>query len=214
MTRNSQACIKKLKKSIVGGFDPESVYTAMLELSSQYESEIQHLKDQRNQLTAAFQHSSDELKKANTEIQRLNFRLKEEGQNRLRYELKFNELTQVVETVREGRDGILENSQKKAEKMIDEANNQLKDIKAECQKEERRKDFLTAQILKTERDYQKTVDTMKKALNEMLSNLDSLRKNVSYHSIANPESSSPNLPESEDGFFMRILSGGTDSHER
>lgn len=208
----------KIKKSLVGGFDPEAVYAAMQELSSLYEKEISRLKEEKGRLAAEYKKSADELEQANKEIVLSKFRLQEGQKDQVQYELKFNALTQAIEAVNAGRDGVLEEARKTAEGMIAEANGKLESIRQECRVQKQQKDLLMSEIAETRQQFGLSVKNLRSALAKMLSEIDSLQKDGAEQASCEPradgKAAAGRIPEVEADRLVQLLAGSVRSHDR
>lgn len=206
----------KIKKSVVGGFDPEAVYAAMQELSSLYEKEIRRLKEEKEGLSAEYRKTSGELKQANEEVQQLRFRLQEGQKNQVQYELRFNALTQAVEAVNAGRDRVIEESRKKAEEMIAEANGKLESIREECRLQKQQKDLLLSEIAEAKRQFGLSVKSLRSTLAKMILAIDSLQKDGAARTPDGARADGKPRTEEKDGAgpLVQMLAGSFRSHDR
>lgn len=206
----------KIKKSLVGGFDPEAVYAAMQELSSMYEKEIRQLKEEQERLAAEYKKTADELEQTNKETTLLKFKLQEEQKNQTQYELKFNALTQAIEAVNASRDKVIEESRKTAEGMIAEANGKLESIRQECCLQKQQKDLLLSKIAETRQQFSLSVKGLRSTLTRMLSEIDSLQKDSIEQAPGEARADGKFRAGEEDeaGRLVQMLAGSVRSHDR
>ena len=210
----------KIKKSLVGGFDPEAVYAAMQEFSSLYEEQIRQMKEEKERLAAECRKVSGELEEANREIQALKFRLKEGQKNQVQYELKFNALTQAIEAVNAGRDGVLEESRRMAGAMVAEADRKLESARRECRLQEEQKKLLLSEIAEARQRFGLSVKGLRSTLTRMLSEIDSLQDggmepaSGGACAAGKPGGGAPAGAEDEAGRLVWMLAGSVGSHDR
>ena len=206
----------KIKKSLVGGFDPEAVYAAMQEMSSLYEKEIGRLKEEKERLAAEYRKASGELEQANEEVRLLKFKLQEGQKNQLQYELRFNALTQAIEAVNAGRDGVFEEARRTAGEMIAEANAKLESIRQEYRLQKQQKDLLLSKIGEMRRQFGLSVKDLRSTLTRMLAEIDSLQKDPAEQTPgeAGADGGFRAGEEDETGRVMKMLAGSVKSHDR
>lgn len=165
----------KIKKSTVGGFDKESVYTALRELSSIYQKEILQLKEEKDQLEKQYQSAYDELDQANKDLRLLRYQLEEEQKSQNNYNLRYNTLTQAIEAVNMSKDKILEESKKAAAEMIAEANEKITRINMEYILQKQRKDVLVSKVTDARQRLSTSVDSVRATLMKMLVEVDNMK---------------------------------------
>ncbi len=165
----------KIKKSTVGGFDKESVYTALRELSSIYQKEILKLKEEKDQLEKQYQSACDELDQANKDLRLLRYQLEEEQKSQNNYNLRYNTLTQAIEAVNMSKDKILEESKKAAAEMIAEANEKITRINMEYILQKQRKDVLVSKVTDAKQRLSTSVDSVRATLMKMLVEVDNMK---------------------------------------
>lgn len=119
----------RLKKA-VGGFDKESVYTSMQELSSLYQKDIAELKNEKERLTAELKRLNDEKEQSDKEMLLLKFQLEEEQKHREEYNERINALTHATETVRGTREKLLEETKAEADEILTRAEENSSEILA------------------------------------------------------------------------------------
>ncbi len=119
----------RLKKA-VGGFDKESVYTSMQELSSLYQKDIAELKNEKERLTAELKRLNDEKEQSDKEMLLLKFQLEEEQKHREEYDERINALTHATETVRGTREKLLEETKAEADEILTRAEENSSEILA------------------------------------------------------------------------------------
>ena len=110
----------RLKKA-VGGFDKESVYTSMQELSSLYQKDIADLKTEKERLAAELKRLNDEKEQTDKEMLLLKYQLEEEQKHREEYNERINALTHATETVRGTREKLLEDTKAEADEILSKA---------------------------------------------------------------------------------------------
>ena len=206
----------KIKKSLVGGFDPEAVYAAMQEMSSLYEKEIGRLKEEKERLAAEYRKASGELEQANEEVRLLKFKLQEGQKNQVQYELRFNALTQAIEAVNAGRDGVFEEARRTAGEMIAEANAKLESIRQEYRLQKQQKDLLLSKIGEMRRQFGLSVKDLRSTLTRMLAEIDSLQKDPAEQTPGEAGADGGFRAGEEDGAgrLMQMLAGSVKSHDR
>lgn len=165
----------KIKKSTVGGFDKESVYTALRELSSIYQKEILQLKEEKDQLEKQYQSAYDELDQANKDLRLLRYQLEEEQKSQNNYNLRYNTLTQAIEAVNMSKEKILEESKKAAAEMIAEANEKITRINMEYILQKQRKDVLVSKVIDAKQRLGTSVDSVRATLMKMLVEVDNMK---------------------------------------
>jgi len=119
----------RLKKA-VGGFDKESVYTSMQELSALYQKDIAELKNEKERLTAELKRLNDEKEQSDKEMLLLKFQLEEEQKHREEYNERINALTHATETVRGTREKLLEETKAEADEILTRAEENSSEILA------------------------------------------------------------------------------------
>ncbi len=165
----------KIKKSTVGGFDKESVYTSMRELASIFQKEILQLKEEKDQLEKQYQSACDELDQANKDLRLLRYQLEEEQKSQNTYNLRYNTLTQAIEAVNMSKDKILEESKKAAAEMIAEANEKITRINMEYILQKQRKDVLVSKVTDAKQRLSNSVDSVRANLMKMLVEVDNMK---------------------------------------
>jgi|GEM_PF-2563354 len=195
---NIQAYIDgmKLKKAAVGGFDKESVYTSMQELSALYQKGIVNLKEKNEKLEAELKKTAEELEAANKEIQQLEFQLEDEQKHRNEYDNRINALTQATETVRGTRERLIEEATKdaqetiavaddkaaetiaianqKAVEILAKANEKAESARHECFIQKQQKELIVAKIADAKQQYSSSMVKLRSSLSEILTELDDL----------------------------------------
>lgn len=119
----------RLKKA-VGGFDKESVYTSMQELSALYQKDIAELKTEKERLTAELKRFNDEKEQTDKEMLLLKYQLEEEQKHREEYDERINALTHATETVRGTRERLLEDTRAEADEILAKAEEDASDVLA------------------------------------------------------------------------------------
>lgn len=119
----------RLKKA-VGGFDKESVYTSMQELSSLYQKDIADVKSEKERLAAELKRLSEEKEQADKEMLLLKFQLEEEQKHREEYDERINALTHATETVRGTREKLLEETKAEADEILAKAEDDAAEVLA------------------------------------------------------------------------------------
>ncbi|NCB74556.1 MAG: hypothetical protein EOM51_07430 [Clostridia bacterium] len=119
----------RLKKA-VGGFDKESVYTSMQELSSLYQKDIAELKNEKERLSAELKRLNDDKEQSDKEMLLLKFQLEEEQKHREEYNERINALTHATETVRGTREKLLEETKAEADEILSKAEEDASEILA------------------------------------------------------------------------------------
>ena len=167
----------KIKKSPVGGFDKESVYTSMRELASIYQKEIAGLKEEKEQIEKQYRAASDELEQANKGMQLLRFQLEEEQKSQNTYNIRYNTLTQAIDAVNMSKDKIIEESKRTAAEMIAEAEEKITRINMEYILQKQRKDVLVSKVTDARQRLGTSIDSVRATLMKMLIEVDNM-KNV------------------------------------
>jgi len=119
----------RLKKA-VGGFDKESVYTSMQELSALYQKDITELKTEKDRLGTELKRLNDEKEQTNKEMLLLKFQLEEEQKHREEYNERINALTHATETVRGTREKLLEETRAEADEILTKAEEDASEVLA------------------------------------------------------------------------------------
>lgn len=206
----------KLKKA-VGGFDKESVYTSMQELSALYQKDINNLKKDKEQLETELKRLSDEREQTDKEMMLLKFQLEEEQKHRNEYDDRMNALTQATETVRGTREKLLEEARKDAEEIyaeaeekasetlatanqrateiISKANERAENARHECFIQKQQKDQIVAKIAEAKQQYSDSMIKIRSGLSEILTELDDLQVEESARPIVKSETEAK--PEEE-----------------
>jgi chromosome segregation ATPase len=165
----------KIKKSPVGGFDKESVYTSMRELASIYQKEIALLKDEKERLVKQYQAVSDELEQANKDIQLLRYQLEEEQKNQYTYNIRYSTLTQAIDAVNMSKEKIIEESKRTAAEMIAEAEEKITRINMEYILQKQRKDVLVSKVTDAKQRLGTSIDSVRATLMKMLIEVDNMK---------------------------------------
>lgn len=196
---NIQAYIDgmKLKKVAVGGFDKESVYTSMQELSALYQKDIVNLKENNEKLETELNKTAEELETANKEIQQLEFQLEDEQKHRNEYDERITALTQATETVRDTKEKLIEDAKRdaqeilaiadaraaetldmakqKAAEIVARANEKAESARHECYMQKQQKELVIAKIADAKQQYNSSMLKLRSGLSEILSELDDLQ---------------------------------------
>lgn len=144
----------KIKKAILGGFDKESVYQAMHEICSDYQTEINRLKAEREQFEKELQKTVQELEEANKNLQLLNYQLEEEKQSRKEFNDRLNSLDQAIDVINLSKEKIINEAKIAADGILTEANQKYKSIVNECFVQQQQMDIeLTYMMTKKQKIY-------------------------------------------------------------
>lgn len=166
----------KLKDALLGGFEKESVYSVMKELTEMYQKEIERLQAEKEELRAEQEAAVSKLNQANQEIQLLEFQLSEEKKNQNKYELKFNALTQAIEAVNENKEKVIGEAEETAQKMIEKAEKQRQKINQECLLQKQQMESFLSKMTDAKQRFSVSMDGIYSDLEKILLEVDGLRK--------------------------------------
>ncbi len=165
----------KIKKTWFGGFDREAVYTSMKELSALYQKELVQIREEKERLEQKSEAAAEKLEQAGLEIERLKAQLEEEQKNRSQYEMRFNVLSQAIDAVNASRDGILEESKKKAGALLSQANEKLEALNQACLLQERRRSLIQSKVSDARQKFSLITENIRSVLTKMLAEVDEYR---------------------------------------
>jgi chromosome segregation ATPase len=202
----------KIKKAVVGGFDPEAVYTALQELSSLYEKEIARLGGENERLEAERKAAAGRLAEAETEILGLRARPAEVPKDQSQYDYKLDALAQAVDALNASRDGVIEDAKRTAQEIVAEANRKLEAIRKECLRQKQQRDLYAAKVTEMRQQFGISIKGLRSTLAGMLSDIDALQKEGGER--AESPSSGPASPDDEANRLIRLLAGSVGLHDR
>ncbi len=203
----------KIKKSVVGGFDPEAVYTALQDLSSLYEKEITRLGGENERLEAECKASAGRLEEAETKIMNLQAREVEKPKDQSRYDFKLDALAQAVEALNASRDGVIEEARRTAQEMIAEANKKVEIARQECLSQKQQRDMYASKVAEMRQQFSISVKGLRSTLTRLLSEIDALQREgvERAESVSNGTAATP---DDEAGRLIRMLAGSVSLHDR
>ncbi len=165
-----------LKTTLLRGFDKESVYIFIKNLYSLHQEETNTL----NQEKAALEEEIDKLQQTcsqmNEEMARLKQRLEEEEQFHHEFKERFDTLTKAVELVHDSKNWIIEDTQKTAAFILDQANEQLDCVKQECSFQQKRRDAIVSQITGAAKQFDSSMEKLRSNLCSMLGDAETLKQ--------------------------------------
>lgn len=203
----------KIKKAVVGGFDPEAVYTALQDLSSLYEKEIARLGGENERLEAECKASAERLGEAETRIMNLQVREVEKPKDQSQYDFKLDALAQAVEALNASRDGVIEEARRTAQEMIAEANKKVEIARQECLSQKQQRDMYATKVVEMRQQFGLSVRGLRSTLTRLLSEIDALQREgiERAESISNGPAAAP---DDEAGRLIRMLAGSVSLHDR
>jgi chromosome segregation ATPase len=202
----------KIKKAVVGGFDPEAVYTALQELSSLYEKEIARLGGENERLEAERKAAAGKLADAETEILTLRARPVEVVKEQSQYDYKLDALAQAVDAINASRDGVIEDARRTAQEIVAEANRKLEATRQECLRQKQQRDLYAAKVAEMRQQFGISIKGIRSTLAGMLSDIEALQK----EGIERTESTYGGSSSSDDeaNRLIRMLAGSVGLHDR
>lgn len=203
----------KIKKAVVGGFDPEAVYTALQDLSSLYEKEIARLSGENEQLAAQCKESAGRLEEAETKIMSLQVREVEKPKDQIQYDLKLDALAQAVEAVNASRDGVIEEARRTAQEIVAEANKKVESARQECFNLKQQKDLYAAKVAEMRQQFGISVRGLRSTLTRLLSEIDALQRE-GVERAENVSGAPGAATDDEAGRLIRMLAGSVSLHDR
>ena len=202
----------KIKKTVVGGFDPEAVYTALQELSSLYEKEIARLSGENERLEAERKAAAGRLADAETEILSLRTRPIEAPKEQSQYDYKIDALAQAVDAINASRDGVIEDAKRTAQEIVAAANRKLEAARQECLSQKQQRDLYAAKVTEMRQQFGISVKGLRSTLTGLLSEIDSLQKEGSER--AESACGGPASQDDEANRLIRMLAGSVGLHDR
>lgn len=201
----------KIKKTVVGGFDPEAVYTALQDLSSLYEKEIARLSGENERLEAECKASAGRLEEAETKIMSLKVREVEKPKDQSPYDFKLDALAQAVEALNASRDGVIEEAKRTAQEIIAEANKKVENARQECLSQKQQRDLYAAKVADMRQEFSVSVRGLRSTLTRLLSEIDSLQREGGERS---ENASGEPTTDDEADRLIRMLAGSVSLHDR
>lgn len=178
----------KIKRAFVGGFDKESVFEALQEISSMYQKEMSRLTSEKGTLETDKRKAALELDQASKELHRISYELEEERKSHNEFQTKLNALTMAIDAVNFSKERIIEEARSSAEKLMADAQEKYDNIKEAYLRQKEQKDSEFMQMLQMKQQFGVTMDQLRSGLIEMLSELDTLKKdNLEQASILEEE---------------------------
>ena len=203
----------KIKKAVVGGFDPEAVYTALQDLSSLYEKEIARLSGENEQLSAQCKESASRLEEAETKIMNLQVREVEKPKDQGQYDLKLDALAQAVEALNASRDGVIEEARRTAQEIVAEANKKVESARQECLNQKQQRDLYAAKVAEMRQQFGISVRGLRSTLTRLLSEIDALQRE-GVERAENVSGKPGATTDDEAGRLIRMLAGSVSLHDR
>ena len=202
----------KIKKAVVGGYDPEAVYTALQELSALYEKEIARLGGENERLEAERKASAERLAEAETEILGLRARPTEAPRDQSQYDYKLDALAQAVDAINASRDGVIEDAKRTAQEIVAEANRKLEATRQECLRQKQQRDLYAAKVAEMRQQFGVSIKGLRSTLAGMLSDIDALQK----EGVERAEGAYGGSASSDDeaNRLIRMLAGSVGLHDR
>ncbi len=204
--RNIDTLIEEmtLKTTFFRGFDKESVYVFIKNLYSLHQEEADRLNQEKKALEEQIDKLQETCSQMNEEMAQLKQRLEEEQQFHHEFQERFDTLTKAVEFIHDSKSWIIEDTQKTAAFILDQANEQLDCVKQECSFQKKRRDAIVSQITGAAKQFDSSMEKLRSNLGSMLNDAETLKKTTDGENSA-AAAAETNLcetaPISEDEFI-------------
>ncbi|HMM07373.1 MAG TPA: hypothetical protein PKD52_12045 [Clostridiales bacterium] len=165
-----------LKTTLLRGFDKESVYLFIKTLYSLHQEEVNKLNQEKEALEAEIDKLRQTCSQMNEETSQLKQRLEEEQQFHHEFKERFDTLNKAVELVHDSKNWIIEDTQKTAAFILDQANEQLDCVKQECSFQQKRRDAIVSQITGAAKQFDSSMEKLRSNLYSMLGDAETLKQ--------------------------------------
>lgn len=165
-----------LKTTLLRGFDKESVYIFIKTFYSLHQEETDKLNQEKEALEEEIGKLRETCSQMDEEITQLKQRLEEEQKFHHEFKERFDTLNKAVELVHNSKNWIIEDTQKTAAFILDQANEQLDCVKQECSLQQKRRDAIVNQITGAAKQFDSSMEKLRSNLYSILDGAETLKQ--------------------------------------
>lgn len=167
--------IVTIKKTMIGGFDRKSVYEIIKEIFTDYQKDMEQLKDKLELTQKKLDDTTYELTETKKNLLLKSSQLEEEKIQQNDYKHGLTSLIQAVDVVNMSKENVIREAEAEAERIINEANKKYENARYECLLQKQKTEEAHSAMVAEEKEFEISMGNLRSGLEDILNRIDKLQ---------------------------------------